>query len=242
MVPCYKSMRKNLNLSLGFDWSEDPLECEKTWDCVDLLLPTLWVALPAVAVKSSKPRQGSYKGLSEVSVWPCHACTYLASFTWTLACCAEQAAVFSDIPPALTKKKSYSWPSNSDFCSYWCFCLDTRKICTSFSKQNSTASFLLLYSHFPSMVFWPRLHLPSEVHAFSAQSSLHLSHLHKDRKLPQNLRQINTCLMLSLSLLRGYTQGVALPPSACVTPMAPQGFQKENDMWIKWLPLITSKI
>lgn len=73
------------------------------------------VALPAVAVKSSIPRGEPCKGLSEVSFWPCHASAYLASFTWTLACWAEQAAVFSDIPPALTKKNSYSWPSNSDF-------------------------------------------------------------------------------------------------------------------------------
>lgn len=52
---------------------------------------------------------------SKMSVWPYHACTDMAAFTWVLACWSEQAAVFSDMHPVMTKKNSYSWPSISDF-------------------------------------------------------------------------------------------------------------------------------
>lgn len=134
------------------------------------------MAVPAVVVKSSTAREDPCKGLSEVSVWPCHACTYLASFTWALMCWA----VFSDISPALTKKNSYSWPSNSDFAL-----IDAPAW---IQGGSAPASQIRIQQHpfcssaltFTEWCFGQ----PSAVHPFSAHSSLYLSHLHKHRYLP----------------------------------------------------------
>lgn len=137
----------------------------------------------------------------------------LGCLLWYISCPDQKKFIF------LAKQQ---W-----FCSYWCSCLDTRRFCTSFSNQNSAASLLLLCSHFHWMVFWPTqcsspLLCPQLFIPFtSAQGQIASTESETD---------LNTCLMLFLSLLRGRTQGVTLPSSACITPLAPQGFQKENDM------------
>lgn len=99
------------------------------------------VALPAV--KSRIPRWDPCKGLSEVCLtMPClyfPGRCYLGTgmlhwsgscLVWYTFCPDQEKFIF------LAKQQ---W-----FCSYWCSCLDTRRFCTSFSKQNSTASLLLL--------------------------------------------------------------------------------------------------
>lgn len=227
MVAYYKSVMKNLNLSLGFDWSEDLLDCEKNLGLCGLVAAHT-VALPAVAVKSSIPRQNpcALRWVSDRAM----PCIYLASFTWPLPCWAEQTVDFADIPPALTKKNSYSWPSKKDFAltddPSWVQGNSAPASQSRIQQHPSCSSTLT----FPVWCFGKNTPTQGTSSLFCPELFTPLTSAQGQKASTESETDLNTCLMLSLSLIRGCTQGVALLSSACVTPMAPQGFQKENDM------------
>lgn len=192
-------------------------------------------------MKSSTPSRHpcKTKRLSEMSVWPCHACTYTASFTCALASESEQTPDFSDRHPVLTKKNSYSWPCISDFAL---ICAPTWIEGGSVPAPQSRiqphhscpSAFLSLYcvlakhvsTRCSSFLFCPELLMPLA----SARGQIASTEFETP---------LNASLMLSLSLLRGWTQGVHflhLPhPSLSVpgTPVTPQCFRKENGLWIQ---------
>lgn len=176
------------------------------------------MALPAVARNSSMPNRDSckIKLFSGMSIWPCHACTYLTALMlvragscrlWYASCLNQEKFIF------LAK---HQW-----FCSYCCSSLDTRRLCTCSSKQNSTASLLLLCFCFHCTVFWLSLYLSRAAHLFAVQSSISLASAWGQIASTEFETPLNTCLMLSLSLLRGWIQGLTLPSSAPSLDVSP---------------------
>lgn len=106
MVPYCRSRGKNLNLSLGLDWTDHPFHCGQTQNYVVMVLPMLWLCLLQLW-KAVYPLEipgrwsGSLQWASDSTTRAHRASSICALTSWS-----EKAAVF-DVNPVLTKKNKY---------------------------------------------------------------------------------------------------------------------------------------